>query len=174
MIAIFARVKSEHEEFSLSRGALIGYHDARGRITRIRAAGANSPLSAVSLTHELLMPLIYAMFYPRTCLLRNARMRPIGSAKLFRMPANFSRVSSRSDRGVTGTCVMRRQRTQLSESSRGILLYPCRETRTSRIPVYFGESVWIPATGNTSHIPHQTGSAQTGTYLRSSCAARCS
>lgn len=39
---------------------------------------------------------------------------------------------------------------------RGILL-PVLRNKNFTHTVYFGESVWIPTTGNTSHIPYQTG-----------------
>lgn len=56
----------------------------------------------------------------------------------------------------------------------GILLLVPRNKNFTHT-VYFGESVWIPATGNTSHIPYQTGVLQDVTYLtmRSSCTVRC-
>jgi len=61
-------------------------------------------------------------------------------------------------RGCAYSCVVQRRYTiapSLEEFC--CLCRCCRETRTSRIPVYFGESVRIPATGNTSYIPHRTG-----------------
>ncbi|TGZ53366.1 hypothetical protein DBV15_01445 [Temnothorax longispinosus] len=57
---------------------------------------------------------------------------------------------------------------------RGILL-PVPRNKNFTHTVYFGESVWIPATGNTSHIPYQTGTAawlQAVTYLRGQAGKR--
>lgn len=142
---------------------------------------ANSTGSAiVTLSHELLISPIYVTFHSNAFLVLRSGLteRPVISPTVSNA-IEFSRVSpdqaGAKPRGRRSGRVhpCRAKTTRDRPSLRGILL-PARRNKNFTHTVYFGESVWIPATGNTSHILRQSRCAPWPvTYLRSSCAARC-
>lgn len=107
---------------------------------------------------------------------RAARENPLLAPPTVPNSIEFSRVNSdqTARRGKAGThvSVCRAKASHNRPSPRGILL-PVPRNKNFTHTVYFGESVWIPATGNTSHIPYQIGVLQAVTYLRSSRTVRC-
>jgi len=140
----------------LAKRATCGFSVQRSDLIlepRARFLYSQPPLS---LTHELLIPLIYIMFHPHVNLAR----KPIGSANCFKFYRIFAS-KLRSD------CTAGKSGTYIDVSCKGIAQSPrpleefccrCRETRTSRIPFTLGN----PCGYQLPEIPH--------TYpIRSAC-----
>lgn len=111
---------------------------------------------------------------PSGCVPRAAHENPLAPSTVSNS-IEFSRVSPDqiARQGKAGRVSMCRAKASHNRPGpRGILL-PVLRNKNFTHTVYFGESVWIPTTGNTSHIPYQTGVLQNVTYLRSSCTGRC-
>lgn len=129
----------------------IGFLTRCARSSKSEDAPNSTRSAIVSLEHELLISLIHVMFHPDVSLVRpRARRSRRGCSECHRIFARKPRSDRRTGGRETVVYPCCAKTAHNCPGPRGILP-PVPRNKNFTHTVYFGESVWIPATGNTSH-----------------------